>query len=104
MSKTFIFERKIEFRLGGENVRMERIGVNKIRLYTGKTDNFDFNNTMRREQFDRNFINALNQVLKEDKQLDIEDRDVERRMDGVRESLERDDNKIIFKITFRMLH
>ncbi len=104
MRNIFIFERKIESRLGGERVRMEKIGVNKFRLYTGETDDFDFNNTMRREQFDRNFVDALNKALREDNQLDIEDRDVERSMDGVRESLERDDNKITFKITFRMLH
>lgn len=101
MSETLIFERKIDSRFEGEDVRVEKTGTNKFRLYTGADDDFDFDNRMKMERFDRNFISALNEQLDEE-ELDVRDRDVERRMDDLRRQLERGASRIKFKITFRM--
>ncbi len=102
MADTLYFERRVDPRYEGEDLRIEKTGVDRFRLYTGETSDFDFNNRMKMERFDGNFIDALNQQLDDDKNLDVRDRDVERALDDVRRSLEHDSKSIKFKITFRM--
>ena len=102
MAETLYFERKVDPRYEGEDLRIENVGVNKFRLYTGENSDFDFDNRMKQERFDANFISALNEALDDEHQLDVRDRDVERAMNDLRRSLEQGSNVIQFRITFRM--
>ena len=102
MADTLYFERKVDSRFEGEDVQIENIGVNKFRLYTGAKDDFDFNNRMKQERFDSNFIAALNEASDDEHQLDVRDREVQHALNDVRRALEHDSKMIKFRITFRM--
>lgn len=102
MRDTLFFERKVDSRFEGEDVRIERLGTNKYRLWTGSDDDFDFDNRMKWERFDEKFIEAFNQAVDEKHQLEVTDREVQMALRDLRKALERGKNTIKFKVTFRM--
>jgi len=102
MSDEYYFDRKIDSRFEGEDVRLEKMGVRRYRIYTGSTEDFDFRNTMKRDRFDQAFIGELNGQLDKDEVLDLRDRDVQIALDEVRRSLGAGKMQFRFKITSRM--
>lgn len=102
MREVLFFERKVNPRFEGEDVRIEQLGTSKFRLWTGSEEDFDFGNRMKRERFEENFINALNQVLDENRQLEVRDREVQISLKEFMKNLERGQSTIKFKITFRI--
>lgn len=102
MAETLYLERVVDPRFEGEDVRIENRGVNKFRLYTGAAGDFDFNNRLKQERFDSNFVAALNGALGGQQQLDVRDREVMHALSSVRRDLEHDAKLIKFRVTFRM--
>ncbi|MBT3355807.1 hypothetical protein HN784_04480 [bacterium] len=102
MSETLRFARRVEERYDGKKIKIEKMGTRSFQITTSSAAEFDFRNRIWTQRFDQDFISQLNQFLKEDQQLDMQDRDVYHSLNDLHQKLQDDVDHFDFKISFRM--
>lgn len=102
MSEILRFSRRVEERYDGSRIKIEKIGTRSFRITTASSAELDFRNRIWVQRFNQDFISQLNEFLKEDEQLNLQDRDVYHSLNDLHQKLKNDVDTFEFKVSSRM--
>lgn len=98
MTKYIKLRRRVYDRYDGDQLEIERIGEDTYRITTGEPEEHEFQNRIRAERFDDEFVSKLNAVSEHEDQFDLRGKDAYRVLTDLRKKLERGDSEIRLKV------
>ncbi len=98
MAKYIKLRRIVYNRYNGNQFEIEKIGEDTYRITTGEPEEHDFQNRIKAERFDGEFIRKFNVASEQEDQFDLRSSDAYRVLTELRKKLERGDNDIRLKV------
>lgn len=98
MSKHVYFRRRVDSRLRGDEVKIEKVGEDTYRITTGEPEEHDFRNEIKSGRFRENFAREFDSASEEEDSYRLEGKDSHNNLEDFQKKLERGEEEISFKV------
>lgn len=98
MSKHVYFRRRVDSRLQGDEVKIEKVGEDSYRITTGEPTEHDFKNKIKADRFRENFAREFDGVSEQEDSYRLEGKDSLNNLKDFQKRLEEGEEEISFKV------